>query len=100
MLILKIIDQFGKVKAEYKGIEINAIYNGNLNDGDKIKITLDGCFYIKIKLDDTLEESLVYVPNKSFEFVIPSSAQSSSRTRRRRCSIVPERLFQSGGSSS
>ena len=75
MLTLKIIAKDGSVKAEYKGMSINAAYNGELTDGDKIKVSLDGCDHIAVKLDETLAESIVWVPNKSFEFVIPTAHQ-------------------------
>ena len=75
MLTLKIIGKDGSVKAEYKGMSIEATYNGELTDGDKIKVSLDGCDHIAVKLDETLAESIVWVPNKSFEFIIPTAHQ-------------------------
>ena len=72
MLTLRIIGKDGSVRAEYKGMDIKAVYEGELVEGDKIKISLDGCDHIAVKLDETLAESIVWVPNKSFEFIIPS----------------------------
>ncbi len=75
MIKLSIIDKSGKIKAEYKGLNIKAEYNGELNAGDKIKIYLDGCFYVFAKFDKTLKESLIYLPNKRFEYVIPTKRE-------------------------
>ena len=75
MLYLKIIDKQGQVKAKYRGSEIAVDYDGQLVEGDKIKVTLDGCFYVVVAFDKTLKESLLYLPKKSFEFVVPSPAQ-------------------------
>ena len=75
MLFLKIIDKSGSVKASYAGSKINATYEGTLNEGDKIKVILDGCFYIAVKFSPTLKESILYLPNKSFEFIVPSKNQ-------------------------
>ena len=75
MLYLSVIDKNGQVKARDQGSAICAQYNGKLNAGDKIKVRLDGCFYIVVALDETLKESLLYVPNKNFEFVIPSEEE-------------------------
>ena len=75
MLCVRIIDKFGKNKVRYCGKIINEIYKGKLEEGDKIKLTLDGCFYAKVKFDKTLKESLIFLPNKSYEFVIPSEQQ-------------------------
>lgn len=75
MIYLKIVDKEGNIKAKYSGTKINAEYLGALSEGYKIKVSLDGCFYIVAKFDPTLEESLIYLPNKSFEFTVPTVAQ-------------------------
>lgn len=75
MLFLRIIDKLGRIKARYTGSVINVEYNGVFDEGDKIKLTLDGCFYAKIKFDQTMEENLIFAPNKSYEYLIPSSSQ-------------------------
>ena len=67
---LKIINAEKKVVYLYKGNSINVEYNGEYCEGDKILINSMG-EYIAIKLDDTLAESIVYVPSKKFEFQIP-----------------------------
>ena len=72
MLTLRIIGADGVLKCEQKGTRIQTKYWGKLNSGDRIKIQLDGCLFIAVQLDSRLKESIVYVPNKSFEYIIPS----------------------------
>ena len=43
--------------------------------GDKIQIRLDGTNTLALQLAPTLQESLLYCPNKSFTFVIPSAVE-------------------------
>ena len=75
MLTLKIIGSDGAVKFERKGMKIEACYKGELTEGDKIKVLLSNCDFIAVKLDETLAESIVWVPNKSFDFPIPTERQ-------------------------
>ncbi len=75
MLFLKVVDKNGKIKYECKGSSIENVYGCEYSQGDKITILLDGCSFISLQLDETLKESIVYVPNKSFEFVIPSEKE-------------------------
>ena len=75
MLTLKIIGSDGAVKFEQKGMKIDACYKGELTEGDKIKVSLSNCDFIAVKLDETLAESIVWVPNKSFDFPIPTAHQ-------------------------
>ncbi len=75
MLTLKIVGKDGAVRAEYKGMDIKAEYEGLLEDGDKIKVSLDGCDFIAIKLDELTAEGIVWVPSKSFEYIIPNGWQ-------------------------
>ena len=77
MLYLKVTDNTGKIKAEYKGSDIKVKYRGILNESDKIRVTLDGCFFIAVKFDKSLKESVLFVPNKVFEYVVPSKRQIS-----------------------
>ena len=75
MLTLKIIGRDGAVRLEKKGMSIDELYEGQLCEGDKIKVLLSNCEFIAVKLDPTLAESIVWVPNKSFEFEIPTAHQ-------------------------
>lgn len=78
MLYLKILDNKGNAKLTKRGSNINFTYDGVWEIGDKIKVLLDGCNYISVKLDDTLKESIVYVPSRSFEFIIPNENVQSA----------------------
>ncbi len=75
MLTLKIVGSDKTVKAEYKGLDIKAEYIGELTAGDKIKVNLDGGEFLAIKLDERVSESIVWVPSKSFEYLIPNGWQ-------------------------
>ncbi len=75
MLILKIINNSGETLAEWRGMHINAEFDGKLSAGDKIKVLADGCDFIAVKLSPLLCESIVWLPNRSFEFEIPPAEQ-------------------------
>ncbi len=75
MLTLRILGKDGSVKLEKKGMSIDALYEGRLSDGDRIRVSLSNCDFIAVRLDPTLAESIVWVPNKSFEFDIPTAHQ-------------------------
>ena len=75
MLTLKIMDTKGEVLFERKGMNIEATYEGVLEPGYKIRVSLNSCEFIAVKLDPTLAESIVWVPNKSFDFIVPDAAQ-------------------------
>ena len=61
----------GECKFKAFGEEIDVHYSGQYEVGDKWRIELDYCEFVKMKLDPTLEESIVYVPDGIFEFPIP-----------------------------
>ena len=71
MLTLKILSNKGEVRGEWRGLHINAEFKGKLSAGDKIKILANGCDFIAVKLSPLLSESIVWIPNGSFEFDIP-----------------------------
>jgi len=68
LLELKIIGSGGETKATFRGSDITAEYTGGFSAGDKIKIKLDGCEFIALRLDPTLEESIIRIPGRSYEF--------------------------------
>ena len=68
---LKLIRENGDVKFKAYGNEIDEHFHGEYEPGDKFRIELcDGAF-VKLKLDPTLAESIVYVPDGTFEFAVP-----------------------------
>ena len=72
MIFLTIVDASGKERFSAKGERINVVYNGLLSEGSKIKMRVDGGNVIAVKLDPTLQESLLYLPNRTFTYTIPS----------------------------
>lgn len=74
MLTLKIIGNDKEERLIMKGKSIKAEYTGTLSGGDKIKVLLDGCDFIAVKFDETLAESILYVPNRNYEFTVPSKS--------------------------
>ena len=72
MLTLKIIGKDKETKGIWRGHSINVNFLGELSEGDKIKVLLDGCDFIAVKLDNTLAESIIWVPDRNYEFIIPS----------------------------
>ena len=71
MITLKVLDRAKNVKFKVSGDNIDAIYNGEYSEGDKIVAELSSVNFLKMKLDDTMTESIVYCPNKYFEFEVP-----------------------------
>ena len=72
ILNLKILSESGEVKFKaYGDEEIDVRFNGVYENGDKIRVELTYCDFIKVKLDSTLKESIIYVPDGTFEFPIP-----------------------------
>ncbi len=71
ILTLKVIAENGDVKLKAHGEEIDVRYNGVYEPGDKIRVELLYCDFIRVKLDESLAESFVYVPDGAFEFKIP-----------------------------
>ena len=75
MLILKIINAKGEEKLIQKGSCLCVQYNEEWQEGDKIKVLLDGASLLAVKFDQTLQESYVYCPNKSLTFTIPTARE-------------------------
>ncbi len=75
MLYLKIVDKNKNMKFETQGSVIKETYYGKFSEGEEIYIRLDGTNTLAVKLDETLQESYVYCPNKSFTFIIPTTRE-------------------------
>lgn len=71
MIQIKIIDGNGTEKFSAKDTSIDVVYEGEYNEGDKVVISKTDTEYLSLKLDDTLAESLIFVPISTFEFPIP-----------------------------
>ncbi len=68
---LKLISDGGDVKFKAYGSEIDERFNGEYAEGDKWRVELPDSEFVAIRLDETMEESFVYVPDGVFEFAIP-----------------------------
>ncbi len=68
---LKIINKNKEVIFSQIGQAIDCIYEGEYCEGDKITVSAQGVEYIKVKLDETMKEAIVYAPNGSMELEIP-----------------------------
>lgn len=71
MITLKIVSKDKEVKFEKNGTTVDTVYQGEYRDGDVIIVELMNTFYVSLKLDDSMEESIVYCPNGRFEFTVP-----------------------------
>ena len=71
MIELKILTADGKEKFSANGLEIDTVYNGIFESGDKIVIHKPDTEYLAIKLDETLEESIIFSPLSTIEYPIP-----------------------------
>lgn len=71
ILNLKILRENGEVRATAHGEEIDFRFRGEYEEHDKIRVELCDGEFVKLKLDPTLEESIVYVPDGIFDFEIP-----------------------------
>ena len=71
MIELKILDQYNNFLFGQKGMSVDCIYNAEYKIGDKIVINKPDTDFLVLQLDETLAESIIYVPSSSFEFEIP-----------------------------
>ncbi len=71
MLTLKIISKDKKVLFEKSGTNLDITYNGAYHEGDTIVVDIVNNYYLYLKLDDNMNEGILYCPNGRFEFQIP-----------------------------
>lgn len=71
MINLKILGQDNAVKFEASGTALEAVYESKYAQGDSLLFTLDGCDKIALRLDETMAESLVFIPDGTYAFPIP-----------------------------
>ena len=67
----KLLRANGDVKFKAYGNAIDEHFHGEYEDGDKFRIELCDSEFVKLRLDDTLAESIIYVPDGTFEFTVP-----------------------------
>lgn len=75
MIKFKIRDKNKNVKFEYTGSIVDICYEGEFEVGDILTASSDWSRFLKIQLDETLKESIVYLPNKVFDFSIPTELE-------------------------
>jgi 4-deoxy-L-threo-5-hexosulose-uronate ketol-isomerase len=80
---LKLIRENGDVKFKAYGNDIDEVFSGEYEEGDKFRIELCDGEFVKIRLDRTLAESIVYVPDGIFEYIVPFGKE-------RRAGYAPE----------
>ena len=71
ILELKIVNKNGDELLYQKGESIKAEYFSTYNEGDKIVLKTKMCDFVEVKFDETMPESIVFVPGSGFEFEIP-----------------------------
>lgn len=72
MIFFKVVDKLGNVLAETSGISIDFTFDRVYEEGDKFIVKLRDCGeFISMKMDDSFKESIVLVPDKIFEYVVP-----------------------------
>ncbi len=71
IISLKLLNENGECKFKAYGEQIDTRYNGIYESGDKWRVEVDYSDFIKIKLAQSMSESIIYIPDKSFEFKIP-----------------------------
>ena len=72
---LKLLNDKGEVKFKAYGAEIDTRYNCEYEEGDKWRVELCDSDYCKIALDETMAESIIYVPDRIFEFKVPFGSE-------------------------
>ena len=75
---LKLISESGECKFKAYGEEIDERYSGVYELGDKWRVELCDGNFVKLKLDETLGEAIVYVPDGTYEFNIPFEVERAA----------------------
>ena len=68
---LKIIDKNGDVLFSENAKEIDVVYDGEYKEGTKLCVSAPLCEFIKIQLDSTLGDAIIFNPQGKFEYEIP-----------------------------
>ena len=73
MLTIKVLDKDNNVRFIERGAMLSCEYNEAFLGGDTIVVSSDYADKIAVRLDESLAESILYVPGKSFTFTIPNA---------------------------
>ena len=77
MLHLTVVSGDGTIKFDASGYAIDALFPGEYEEGDKIRVTMSEGEFLGVRLDPTMEEAIVCVPKRRFEYAIPFGAERS-----------------------
>ena len=72
IIYLKVIDKKGRLKYKEQGKNLTVTYKGEFAEGDKIRVDITEGEFVAVKLDPSMSESIVHIPNKSFIFEVPT----------------------------
>ena len=72
MLTLKILNKDKEILTEISGKSISLDYGKEYHEGDYIRLESSVDTYAAVKFDETMQESIIFIPDKSFEFAIPA----------------------------
>lgn len=71
ILSIKLLNAQDEVKFKAYGEEIDERVPLTYEEGDKFRIDCDGAPFVKVSLDEKMEENVIYVPDGFFDFAIP-----------------------------
>ncbi len=71
MIELNILNQNNEVLLSEKGTDIDCVYAGTYQEGDKIVIHKKDTEFLRIQLDEHIAESIIFAPSSVIEFEIP-----------------------------
>lgn len=71
MIKLKIIDREKNVLFTQSGTSFDAEYNSEYREGDTICVELHNITFFALRLDEAMEESIIYCPGGKFFFEVP-----------------------------
>ena len=77
MLHLTVVGADGTVRFDASGYEIDAVVPFEYAEGDKIKVSMSEGEFIGLQLDPTMEESVLCVPGRRFEYAVPFGPERS-----------------------
>ncbi len=75
---IKLIRSNGDVKWKAWGEEIDEHFHGEYEEGDKFRVESVDTNFVKIQLDSTMGEAMMYLPDGLFEFVVPFGYERSA----------------------
>ena len=78
MINVKLLNAEGECKFEASGSQIDVTYNGEYEHKDRLLIQIKESGFVKIKIDNALAESIVFLPDRTFDFEIPFDLERRS----------------------